>query len=116
MISEGDKVVAIKKAQQDRKGLPLQVPTVGSYYVVSRVYKMRYGLGCQLEGLDHRPYRGYLLYVEKPSFKTWELGWYFEKLETELDFGTLMQTMSRPKELIRPDTLVPYLSGRRVLV
>lgn len=79
-IRVGAMVVATKNGGHDQYGMPMQRPEVGKLYRVTSVYEMRYGLGCTLRGMDPFPYRGYFLYVKRPS-RTIEAGWYFKPLE-----------------------------------
>lgn len=79
MIGVGDDVVAMRDGGADRRGRPYQRPVKGQRYRVTGVYEMAYGLGCTLEGMDHQPYRGYLLFVKNGS-KRFQEGWYFRKL------------------------------------
>lgn len=80
MIRRGSIVVAMRDGGHDAMGRPWQRPRKGTAYRVRSVYRMRYGLGCTLEGMDHRPFRGYLLYVARP-FGDAETGWYFKEVE-----------------------------------
>lgn len=79
----GDLVVAVKRGGQDRSGLPEIVPQVGMLYRITAIYRMRYGYGCRLEGMDPRPYKGYLLWVTPKHIGPLEPGWYFRKAEPE---------------------------------
>lgn len=108
LIEVGDKVVCIKAPGVTPRG-PKDVPSVGGYYVITGIYKERYGLGCTLAGLDPRPYKGYFLHVSRSTFGQ-ELGWYFEKLDTPFDLDTLIQTMRAPKNAdVDTPTPVPVL-------
>jgi hypothetical protein len=73
----GDMVVATRDGGHDRQGLPIERPRAGKMYRISSIYEMAYGLGCTLEGLDPRPYKGYFLHVNKGK----NAGWYFKPVE-----------------------------------
>lgn len=79
----GDLVVAIKRGGQDSQGLPDIVPQVGMLYRITSIYRMRYGYGCTLEGLDPRPYKGFLLWVSGRHIGPLKQGWYFRKVTPE---------------------------------
>lgn len=90
MASVGDEVVCIRPAGCDDNCLPEARPILGEVYTVTAIYRAFYGLGCQLEGLDPRPYHGYLLRVDDNSkLADAELGWYFEKL-VKLDIKSVV--------------------------
>lgn len=96
MIGVGDEVVCIRPAGCDDMCRPEIRPVVGEVYTVTAIYRAFYGLGCRLEGLDPRPYTGYLLRVDDNSkLADAELGWYFEKL-VKLDIKSM--ATSRQKE------------------
>lgn len=95
-IGVGDAVMAIKMPGVDTVGNPVQRPVFGQTYTVTAIYRMRYGLGCRLAGLDPRPYNGYLLFVHDPLPGTdMERGWYFAKVEP---VGRLQRIVARAKE------------------
>lgn len=80
-IRVGDHVVCVKPAGVDDNLEPRERPIVGEVYTITKLYAMSYGMGCQLEGLNPAPYRGYLFYVgRKPRNTDMELGWYFQPL------------------------------------
>lgn len=74
MINVGDEVVALLDGGTDRRGCPYDRPRRGQIYRITGIYEMRYGLGCTLEGMDPRPYRGYFLFVKRQG------QWYFRKI------------------------------------
>lgn len=78
MIDVGDEVVALLDGGCDKRGRPYDRPKRGQIYRITGIYEMRYGLGCTLEGLDPRPYRGYFLFVKRQG------QWYFRKLAKDL--------------------------------
>lgn len=61
MFDIGDEVVAIRNGGKDRRGRPHDRPVKGEVYRITGIYRMSYGLGCTLEGLDPSPYRGFFL-------------------------------------------------------
>lgn len=77
-LKPGDTLVALRNGGKDSFGLPEQRPVKGRQYVLTSIYPMKYGFGCTLEGMNPKPYRGYLLFVDNTKFKR---GWYFRKLE-----------------------------------
>lgn len=81
-INIGDVVVATRNGGHDARGLPAQRPVKGQTYRITDIYEMRYGLGCELEGLDPRPYNGYFLYVES-RVRGPKRGWYFKREEDQ---------------------------------
>lgn len=99
MIDDGDIVVATRKGSQDARGLPANIPAKGKTYRVKRVYPMPYGLGCEIEGLNPFPYRGFLLYVSPSRASKWKKigpdGWFFEKVEKADD--EFAQSIARRK-------------------
>lgn len=85
-ISVGDKVVCKRRPGMDDHGRPAIQPVVGQVYVVTGLYQMFYGYGCTLEGLDPKPYRGYILkMINNKNMPDMELGWYFEKVVPAMD-------------------------------
>lgn len=92
----GDAVVAIRNGGYDRHGLPVQRPMAGKVYRVTGIYEMAYGLGCTLEGMDPRPYKGYFLLV-RPGYGA-RSGWYFKKVERASDEFIDMLHRMRAKE------------------
>lgn len=94
MIRKGDVVEAIRDGGVDRNYLPEIIPEKSKLYRVTSVYDAKYGLGCTLKGLDPRPYKGYLLFV-LPGIKFAEPGWYFRKVDAEIDFVNLMNVIKR---------------------
>lgn len=82
-LKVGDLVVAIKRGGQDKRGLPERVPQVGMVYRITGIYRMAYGAGCTLEGMDPRPYKGFFLYVDSLCVPIIKRGWYFRKAELE---------------------------------
>lgn len=79
-IHVGSVVVATRDGGYDDDGLPLARPIAGRTYRVESIYVMHYGLGCTLQGMDPRPYRGYLLFVNERSYPL-APGWYFKPIE-----------------------------------
>lgn len=79
-IGVGDEVLAIRPGLVGPLG-PKDVPVFGQRYRVTAVYKMKYGLGCRLAGMDHSPYNGFALFVSKPFARDVGRGWYFVKVE-----------------------------------
>jgi len=89
MIRVGDEVVCVQPAGVDDNCEPQIRPVVGEVYTVTSVYRAFYGLGCQLEGLNPRPYKGYLLkVVDNLKLADASLGWYFQKL-AKVDLNNL---------------------------
>lgn len=84
-IGVGDTVICIQGQGNPPKHLPQlkpgNIPVFGQKYLITGIYKMKYGLGCTLEGLNPRPYRGYLLFVHEPFAKNIARGWYYAKVE-----------------------------------
>lgn len=81
MIKIGDVVKCVRPAGVDDNLEPAIRPVLGEVYTITGLYRMNYGVGCRLEGLDPKPYKGYLLYVRKPVAGTDMIpGWYFKKL------------------------------------
>lgn len=78
----GDIVTPIRPPAHDKVGQPWQRPRQGEVYTITATYRMKYGIGCQLEGMNPSPYKGYLLYVRpgQTMIKARE-GWYFRKVE-----------------------------------
>ena len=75
----GDLVVALRPGGQDARRRPKRVPEPGGIYRITSVYRMAYGLGCTLEGMNPAPYRGFFLFVERGRNK----GWYFRKTQQD---------------------------------
>jgi hypothetical protein len=100
-IGVGDIVICIQAQGNPPKELPQlakrNIPVFGRKYVVTGVYRMKYGLGCTLEGLDPNPYRGYLLFVHDPFAKNVARGWYYAKVEPVAAWGAF-ETV-KPREL-----------------
>lgn len=90
-LGTGDLVVATRPGGQDSMGYPIWVPEPGGVYRITSIYKMRYGLGCTLEGRTAEPYLGFLLYVKpgirlrNPNGRTSRVrsGWYFRKVQLD---------------------------------
>lgn len=90
-LGSGDLVVALRPGGQDSLGYPRWVPEPGQVYRLTSIYRMRYGLGCTLEGRTAEPYLGFLLYV-KPGIRlrnpdgranTVRPGWYFRRAQMD---------------------------------
>lgn len=86
IIQVGDPVIAVQAGGRDPNGIPFQCPEVGKIYRVTGIYQTKYGYGCELDGMDPGPYRGYLLYVRDDKLVTFHRrrikpGWYFRRLE-----------------------------------
>jgi hypothetical protein len=95
VISVGDVVVATKDGGHDSAGFPVQRPIAGKTYRVTGIYKMKYGLGCTLQGMDPAPYNGYFLFVKRRG-KTVQDGWYFSPIpQADDDFIEFMREISR---------------------
>lgn len=102
-INVGDVVVAIKPGGHDREGLPVQRPIVGRHYRITSIYGMRYGLGCTLQNMDPFPYRGYFLYVKRPT-RLIDGGWYFRKVEVaDTEFTETLYELLRSKSHAKAD-------------
>lgn len=87
-IHPGSVVVATRDGGTDRDGLPIQRPVMGKTYRVTSIYEMAYGLGCTLQGMDPRPYKGYFLHVNKGK----NAGWYFKPIEVaDQDFAATLR-------------------------
>lgn len=83
-IRVGDTVVATMHGGHDSAGLPRERPVAGRAYRVLGIYRVRYGLGCRLEGMDPFPYKGYFLFVSPRYVRRGmriQPGWYFTKVE-----------------------------------
>ena len=81
MIGVGDTVQCTQRPGMDDHGRPFEQPVVGEIYTVTSIYRINYGLGCTLEGLNPKPYRGYILCMQNNRrFPDMPLGWYFKKL------------------------------------
>lgn len=80
MIGVGDEVICIQDQGPAPLG-PCDLPRFGEKYIVTGVYRAKYGLGCTLHGMNHRPYRGYLLFVHDPFHPSIKRGWYYAKVE-----------------------------------
>lgn len=79
MIGAGDTVVCIGEAgTQCEDG---NRPEIGEVYTITSIYEQFYGIGCTLEGMDPFPFKGYLLFVDRPFALDMARGWYFRKLE-----------------------------------
>lgn len=103
-IRVGDDVVAIHDGGRDPDGFPTQAPVAGQRYKITGIYRMPYGLGCQLQGMDHWPYRGYCLYV-KPKARIvcygTVPGWYFRKLEPDTQGSDIWFAKELRKQLAK---------------
>jgi hypothetical protein len=89
----GDLVIATRNGGHDKDNLPVERPVAGRAYRIVGIYKMKYGYGCRLEGLDPHPYRGYFLFVNSTGAIG---GWYFKKVEkADEGFTKLMQELYR---------------------
>ena len=96
-IAGGDLVLAIRDGDRCPLGLPLVVPKAGMLYICTGVYDEWYGLGCTIDGLSPKPYKGYFL----NRFGTV----YFKKVLPIEDETELYVDISAPKPLIRvPET------------
>lgn len=60
-IEAGDLVVALRDGARSPSGFPIKVPKKGMFYIVTGVYTEWYGLGCTLEGMNARPWKGFYL-------------------------------------------------------
>jgi hypothetical protein len=60
-IGEGDLVVALLDGKRSPHGFPVVTPKAGHFYIVTSIYEEWYGLGCTLDGLNPKPYRGFFL-------------------------------------------------------
>lgn len=99
----GDVVEAIKNGGFDATGYPRQRPEIGRYYRITSIYKMSYGLGCTLAGMNPAPYKGYFLYV-KPGRLSVPAGWYFRPIEkADEDFTASLREFleSKRHEFVR---------------
>jgi hypothetical protein len=74
-IKEGDLLVALLDGVRSPSGFPVVVPKKGQLYRCTGVYPEWYGFGCTLEGLNHKPYKGFFLLSHGI--------WYFKKVVTQ---------------------------------
>lgn len=85
MLKVGDEVICVQSPGCPPPHYPPiesgDLPVIGRRYTLSRIYRMRYGLGCGLRGMDASPYRGWLLFVDRPFAPNVAKGWYFVKVE-----------------------------------
>lgn len=81
-VRVGDMVIALRDGERDpMRGLPIACPRKGGVYRVTDIYPMWYGLGCQLEGLNPTPYKGYFLWKRGRALDRAKGRSYFRKIE-----------------------------------
>lgn len=62
-VRVGDRVIALRDGERDlSRGLSVACPRRGGVYRIPDIYPMWYDLGCQLEGLNPTPFKGYFLW------------------------------------------------------
>jgi hypothetical protein len=93
LVRTGDLVIALRDGDKDPQGYPHSAPRKGELCRVTDVYPMWYGLGCQLEGKDSGPYRG---------FKLWEKAGVRGRFQSRSFFKT-----------VRPDGDLDKMFGRK---
>lgn len=60
-IEPGDLVVALRDGRRSPSGFPVKVPKKGMFYIITGIYTEWYGLGCTIEGMHAKPYKGFFL-------------------------------------------------------
>jgi hypothetical protein len=60
-IRDGDLVIALRDGKRSPSGFPVVIPKKGQLYRCTGVYTQWYGLGCTLEGLNPKPWKGFFL-------------------------------------------------------
>ena len=81
LINPGDKLICVLPPAVSAGGLPEQLPRIGRRYTLADTYSAPYGIGCTLEELDARPYRGYVFWALPGNSLHVAAGWYFARLE-----------------------------------
>lgn len=97
MVRTGDLVVALRPGDRDPQGRPHSAPRKGELCRVTDIYPMWYGLGCQLEGKDPGPYRGFKLWERAGVRGRFQSRSFFKTVPPDGELNKKLRIKSRPK-------------------
>jgi len=97
LVRTGDLVVALIPGDRDPQGRPHCAPRKGELCRVTDIYPMWYGLGCQLEGKDPSPYRGFKLWEKARVRGRYQSRSFFKAVRPDGDLEKKFRDKSKPK-------------------
>jgi hypothetical protein len=110
-VRTGDMVIALRDGDRDPSThLPRVIPRKGGVYRVTDIYPMWYGLGCQLEGMDPSPFRGYILWRRARSLDRVRGRSYFRRIEADDELLQKLFAAQGPAD--RKRLLLPPVPGK----